>query len=170
MKIVAAYHGTDYLIRSIDDIKINERSTEQFYGAAFYVNFSKEKADFYGKYVFEVKLNTEKMYPATSFFDIRTLGVFEDFLNIVRNSAEEYLSDEQIEDEDVDEHIERYIEANYEKLLSEYVEEQGYIREELEEEFDGVIDKTQCAIFFPQKVITELKFVEEQQFPKAVIF
>jgi len=167
MKIATTYHGTDYLIRSIEDIKINERSTEQFYGAAFYVNFLKESAGFYGKYIFEVKFNAEKMYSATSFFDIRTLGVFEQFLDIVRGSAEEYLTDEQLEDEDVDDYIEKYIEENYEKLLSEYVEEQGYIRDELEDEYDGIIDETQCAIFFPQKVILELKYIEEA--PEVIV-
>ena len=167
MKIATAYHGTNYFIRSTADIKINERSTKQFYGAAFYVNFSKEKAGSYGKYVFEVKFDAEKMYNATSFLDVRTLGVFEQFLEIVRNSAEEYLTEEQLTSKDVDEHIENYIEANHETLLNQYIEEQGYINDELQDEFDGIIDETQCAIFFPQKVILGLQFVEES--PSVVV-
>lgn len=169
MKISIAYHGTDKFINSIDDIKIDEKSLEQFYGPAFYVCDNKERAAYYGKYIFEVTFNADNMCFGSSLLDIRTNGTFRQFLDMIAKYPDEFLPEkifdnDSLDDDDIERYIEKYFDKNHKKLLKDYLAEQGEIRCELEDDYDGVMDESQAAIYFPQKVILEFKFVEERPY------
>ena len=191
MKIETGYHGTDRLISSIADIKVDEQSLEQFYGPAFYVSSTKEGAAQYGKYIYEVEFDAEEMFEVSSFLDTRTNGTFQQYLDVIRRNPDEFPIHEAAEDsvkhnitetsggedgqsqDEIKDHratkrlVTKYIKKNRQKLLSEYLEEQAEIKCELEDEYDGIIDQTQCAIYFPQKSIRKITFVEEA--PSVVV-
>ncbi len=77
---------------------------------------------------------------------------------------EKILNNDSLDDDDIERYIEKYFDKNHKKLFGEYLEEQGEIRYDLEDDYDGVMDESQAAIYFPQKVILEFKFVEKRPY------
>jgi len=172
------YHGSNTIIKSKEDIIINDESDKMFYGNAFYVASDIELARSYGKYLYEVKFDGD-FYKVVSREMIGTYGTFNSYLDSISDSYREnilgYIEDnpaywakklkiskkllhELYKDEDTSTLSKYYIENNQAELFDEYLENQIGIREEYEDSgYDGIIDHVQAAIFNPVKTITYFK-------------
>jgi len=164
MQVTTAFHGSNSLIRNKDEIRINFKSEQQFYGPAFYLSVSIDLARIYGRNLYEVSFTTERLFNVVSSLDVRTTGTFSQFLNMLKRYPEELISETILSDESFDEDgirnlVEDRVEENIDIYFQEYLIEQYEIRDEFEEEYDGIFDGKQYAIYFPEKTILDLRLI-----------
>jgi len=175
------YHGSSSPKLTINTIKINDNSSEMFYGNGFYVASDINLAKRYGKYIYEVEFDGN-FYEVKSRETLGTYGTFEQYLETLTDSYRENILDNIEENPkywlnklkiEKDELVELYndgdsnrlasyfIENNKDELFKEYVDNQVSLKEEYEEDgYDGLIDITQCVIFNPQKSIKKLELLK----------
>jgi hypothetical protein len=175
------YHGSNSNKLTINNIKINDKSREMFFGNAFYVASDINLAKKYGNYIYAVEFDGN-FYYVKSREMLGTYGTFEQYLDTILDSYKENILDYIKEDPkhwltklnlekkefvelynngDSDTLAEYYIKNNENSLFEEYRENQMSLRDEYEEDgYDGLIDITQAAIFNPQKSIKKMELLK----------
>lgn len=171
------YHGSPSNNLTIDNIKINDNSSEMFYGNGFYIASDINLARKYGKYIYGVEFDGN-FYEVKSREMLGTYGIFEQYLDTILDSYKENILDnikenpkfwfdklkiekqeliDLYQNSDSDTLANYYVENNRGLLFQEYIENQQLLRNEYEEDgYDGLIDITQAVIFNPQKSIKKL--------------